>query len=461
MSGKATLITQGTQLSLRRVPRKVKNLIDEGGMSVFNSEEFAYLVNVGIGGQAFWVTFDTGSSDLWVVSSGCADPDCQGVPVYSPSTSATLHTSGIFFRLVYLLGSVQGTVASETVTLGAIQIVSQTFALANETNGLFLRTTGNSGILGLSFPPAAAIRPTAGTTVLDNIFSHLGESDRFFAFKLGRNGNFSDPSVANSSFTIGKLDPSIVDASNGTAQITYFPVFKTHSSPYDYWKLPIVNLTINGFSLSLTASLVPGAPSPIGVLDTGTTLILGPTLDVKTFWDSVGTGGSTRFNAQSNLWEVRCDRAVDVRFSFGQGDEGREYAVHPEDISWAEGGQGNGWCMGGVQVNDGVTSGDWLLGDVFLRNVYVVHHGPTSSKPPLVGLLSLTDPHTALTDFQTARGLDPAPPPSVANRSSSGQWTEDAKIASAMSAVGGFLLGGLVAVCCKVGRRSRRATARW
>jgi hypothetical protein len=39
MSGKATLITQGTQLSLRRVPRKVKNLIDEGGMSVFNSEE--------------------------------------------------------------------------------------------------------------------------------------------------------------------------------------------------------------------------------------------------------------------------------------------------------------------------------------------------------------------------------------------------------------------------------------
>jgi hypothetical protein len=124
-----------------------------------------------------------------------------------------------------------------------------------------------------------------------------------------------------------------------------------------------------------------------------------------------------------------------------------------------------------------VTSGDWLLGDVFLRvshdtpclhmlttfvqNVYVVHHGPTSSKPPLVGLLSLTDPHTALTDFQTARGLDPAPPPSVANRSSSGQWTEDAKIASAMSAVGGFLLGGLVAVCCKVGRRSRRATARW
>lgn len=131
-------------------------------------------------------------------------------------------------------------------------------------------------------------------------------------------------------------------------------MFKTHSSPYDYWKLPILNLTINGLLLPLSSSLVPGAPSAIGVLDTGTTLILGPTLDVKAFWDSVGTGGSTRYNAQRNLWEVRCDRAVDVRFAFGQGDEGREYAVHPEDVSWAEGGQGDGWCMGGVQVNDGV-----------------------------------------------------------------------------------------------------------
>ncbi|KAF8136149.1 aspartic peptidase domain-containing protein [Boletus edulis] len=304
MSGEATLITQGTQLSLRRVPRKVKTLVDDG-VSVYDSEEFAYLVNVDIGGQDFWVTFDTGSSDLWVVSSGCAEPDCQGVPVYSPSASSTLHLSSILFRLFYLLGSVQGTVATEIVTLGAIQIVSQTLALANETNGLYLRTTGNSGILGLSFPPAAAIRPTTGTTVLDNIFSHLGDSNRFFAFKL--------------------------DTLNGTAQqITYYPV-----------------------PLSLSTSLVPDAPSAIGIFDTGTTLILGPTLDVNAFWESVGTGGSTRYNAQTNLWEVRCDRAVDVRFTFGQGDEGREYAVHPEDISWAEGAQEDGWCMGGVQINDG------------------------------------------------------------------------------------------------------------
>lgn len=238
-------------------------------------------------------------------------------------------------------------------------------ALANETNGLYLGATGNSGILGLSFPPAAAIRPTTGMTVLDNIFAHLAENERFFAFKLGRTSTLAGPSAANSSVTIGKLDLSIVNASGDAAQITYFPVFKTQASPYDYWKLPLLNLTIDGHALPLSDSLVPGAPSPIAILDTGTTLILGPSLDVNTFWESIGTGGSTRYNPKTNLWEVRCDRAVDVRFAFGQGDDAEEYAVHPEDICWAEGGQGNGWCMGGVQANDGVR--DMNASEVFGR----------------------------------------------------------------------------------------------
>jgi len=108
-----------------------------------------------------------------------------------------------------------------------------------------------------------------------------------------------------------------------------------------------------------------------------------------------------------------------------------------------------------------VSSGDWLFGDVFLRNVYVVHQGVTSSKPPLIGLLSLTDPQTALTDFQNARGLDPAPPPLILDRRRPEQWTKDAKIANTVSAVGGFLLGGLIVVCYKAKRRSGRASARW
>ena len=63
----------------------------------------------------------------WVVSSSCANADCQGVPTYSPSASSTLHLTDTSFKLVYLLGSVQGSVATEIVTLGTVQIVAQTF----------------------------------------------------------------------------------------------------------------------------------------------------------------------------------------------------------------------------------------------------------------------------------------------------------------------------------------------
>ena len=236
-------------------------------------------------------------------------------------------------------------------------------AIADETNELYLGFTGNSGILGLSFPPVAAIPQAVGTTVLENVFAHLADADRFFAFKLGRDNSFGDSSTVNSSVTFGQLDSSIMDA-YGMGQLTYFPVFKAVSGPYDYWKLPILNLSINGLLLPLSPSLVPGASSPIGILDTGTTLILGPTLDVNGFWESVGSGGSTRYNAETNLWEVRCDRAVDVRFAFGQGNGGREYVVHPEDISWAEGKQKDGWCMGGVQINDRVCERTrWIFWD--------------------------------------------------------------------------------------------------
>ena len=86
--------------------------------------------------------------------------------------------------------------------------------MANETQGLALSSTGNSGILGLSFPFEASIPDTSGTTILENLLSPFNDSDRYFAVKLGRDG-------ANSSFTIGELDPTVA---NSPDDITYTAV---------------------------------------------------------------------------------------------------------------------------------------------------------------------------------------------------------------------------------------------
>lgn len=417
MNGRDTSIAQGMRIPLRNV-------------------DVAYLLKLDIGGHDFWVVFDTGSADLWVASTDCTTEDCHGVPKYSQAESHTLNLSGEPFNLNYLSGSVVGIVGTETVEFGWYQIASQTFALAEQTSGLNLADMGNSGILGFAFPSIAAIQPALGTTVLENIFDHLGDERRFFGYTLGRNtGTGSDSSI-----TIGELDSSIVNDSN---QLSYFPVFRTTHSPYDFWKLPIQSLTINSLSLPLSHSLVPGADSPIGVLDTGTTFMLGPAVDVEIFWSTVNVGNSVRYNNDSQKWEVRCDRAIDVRVRLGGEDAALEIPLHPEDVSitWDSVDE-DAWCTGGLQANDGVNSGDWILGDSFLRNVYVIHQAASSTRPALIGLLNLTDPQTALLDFQKIRGQDPIPLPtsSVLGQLSRPQ-TRDIVIAIAVCASGGLIIG--------------------
>lgn len=337
------------------------------------------------------------------------------------------------------MGSVLGTVGTETVTLGPYEISSQTFALANQTSGLGLSNTGNSGILGLSFPLAASIPLTSGTPILGNLFTHFDDQHRFFAFKLGRNES-QDISYSDSSLTIGELDSSLT---NDTSQFVFTPVFASTPNEYDFWKLPIQQITINAQVLPLSRSLVRGAPSPIAVLDTGTTLILGPTGDVDAFWYAIGTGGSTKYNQNTQTWQVRCERAVDVRIKLGNSDTAKEYPLHPEDVSWAEGETHDGWCTGGIQANNGVDSGDWLLGAVFLRNVYVIHQGTTNSSPPMIGLLNTTDPSTALAEFTSSRGPDPAPPPSMLRAGSSATEVRDTVATCVVCGVCGFLIGAI------------------
>lgn len=189
----------------------------------------------------------------------------------------------------------------------------------------------------------ASIPDTAGTTLLENVFATFNESDRYFAFKLGRD-------QTSSSFTIGQVDSMLA---KDTSEFTFTPVYPaaTHGHTYDYWKIPIHAITINSTTFDLSPSVIPGADTPIAVMDTGTTLILGPSADVDRFYNSIG--GAKKDNVQ-NQWQIRCDRAISVGFVLGEGNSKKEYVIDPADLSWQEGGREGDWCMGGVQPNDGV-----------------------------------------------------------------------------------------------------------
>ncbi|TFY65036.1 hypothetical protein EVG20_g5737 [Dentipellis fragilis] len=358
----------------------------------------AYIAHISVGGQKLGVILDTGSSDLWVVSSNCTGIDCSGVAKYNATSSLSL--SSYNFKLAYLIGTVSGSIGFETITLGSYQITAQVFAIANETRGLNLSSAGNSGIMGLSFPLSAAIPATAGKTILENMFAYFDEAHRFFAFRLGRSSD-------DSTFSFGQLDSMLSNSTNDFTRTAVYTGTGRHST-LDYWKLPLHAITLNSSTSisSFTPSRVSGSATPIAVLDTGTTFILGPTKDVDAFWAAVGASRKLG----SGQWEVQCTRAVAVGFVLGDEHTKREYVIDPEDVSLADGSPEEGWCTGGIQASDGVNSGDWILGDAFLRNVYVTHHGATAHQPPQIGLLNLTDPHSTLARFQSERGHDSSDP---------------------------------------------------
>ncbi|KAF9648998.1 acid protease [Thelephora ganbajun] len=354
-----------------------------------------------VGGQTFMVILDTGSTDLWVVSSECTEDDCKSVPSYNETTS--LFKTNTPFRLNYLMGSVTGEVAFETIMLGNYRISSQVFALANRTIGLYLSDTGHSGILGLAFDSQASIRLTTGQPLIKSLASHLPEESRYFAVGLSR-------SESGSSFTIGELDPVYA---NFTEEFTWSDVYVNpgQGQAYDFWKVPLKGISINGTFLEpLTESKVVDSPTPIAVLDTGTTLMLGPTIDVQYFWRTVG---ESRQNSNGQ-WQVLCNRGMVVKIVLGGNGIESEYVMHPGDVNWMDGGKeedaSGKWCIGGIQANDDVNSGDWLLGDIFLRNVYTVHKLETPTSPPQLGLLSTVNIEQALSEFWEERGEGRFPP---------------------------------------------------
>ncbi|KAH9842834.1 aspartic peptidase domain-containing protein [Rhodofomes roseus] len=403
-----------------------------GDVSLSNSNEYAYLVDVGIGGQTFEVLLDTGSSDLWVVSSNCTTQDCAEVPKFDTTDTANLTLSGAAFHLGYLLGSVTGSIVADTVALGSYEVSSQVLALANGTSGLDLSGTGYSGILGLTFPAEASIAGTYGQTFIDNVFASLDEDDRFFAYKLGRN-------KTDSSFAIGQLDPTYA---NSSSNFTYIPVSSagTNDGQYNFWKVPLQYITINSTRFDLSKTSVSGASTNIGILDTGTTLLLGPSADVERFWQSVGNTRNT-----DSGWQVRCNRAAIVGFVLGDGDNQQEFVLDPADVNWEPGSQQDGWCMGGIQANDGVFSGDWLLGDTFLRNVYAVHHAATNASSHRIGLLGMTDPTAALAQFRAVRGDDTTAPGQVHSRAPRSTQLTGADVCG-VAVVCGFVFGVILAL---------------
>ena len=90
--------------------RQSEALTDQG-----QDEEWTGTISIGTPAQSFVIDFDTGSSDLWVPSTGCSGLTCALKDKYNPAKSSTSSKKTGTFSIEYGDGStVSGPIYTDT-----------------------------------------------------------------------------------------------------------------------------------------------------------------------------------------------------------------------------------------------------------------------------------------------------------------------------------------------------------
>ncbi|KAL5535120.1 hypothetical protein ACEPAF_3214 [Sanghuangporus sanghuang] len=405
-----------------------------------SSAVYTVPVTVGSNSQPFNLQVDTGSSDLWIASKSCSSKPCTSNKprLYDPSSSST--PTNTDFHIQYLSGEVDGPIVWDTFTIGGYSIDNQALAAASNVVNESL-SDSFSGILGLALPLNSVIGKTIppgtnsvpdGATLMSNLFgtqpADQAPTQFFYSVLLSRPNIDRIPSVLG----IGR-HPSNDLLSDGLTiepeHIEYSDVVSENNGVL-FWKAELRGITVyvNGTAKNIDLGpSVTGSVFPEAVLDTGVPYIISTPQIANAVWGALGISPANDGN-----YYVPCTTPINMTITL---DDRSEIPIHPLDLT-AVPGSGGSTCTGLFQQSSVLALpygfGDIILGVPFLRNVYTVmaykpvdtngvvgNSGDTSISPRL-GLLNLTDPATALDEFNTVRVLNKPLNGNKSQQSSSG-----------------------------------------
>jgi len=294
-----------------------------------NYDDILYVGNISIGTppQYFQVVFDTGSSNLWIVSAKCKDMACRNKMAYNSSQSTTYIPNGEPIAIEYGTGSMVGFLDSDTVSVAGINVKNQIFGEATSL-APFFQDQPIDGILGLAYP---AIAEDYVTPVFDNMIKQGLVAKPIFAFYLD-----STAGDTRSEIILGGVDRSLFKG-----PITYVPV-----ASQTYWQISLEGVIVNGKEVS-NCNKCPA------IVDTGTSLIVGPPESVTPLINAIGPVKPDCSNMQS---------LPTIFFNL----KGSLFPLPPQVYVIKDEGE----CFLGIEPADGIPL--WILGDAFIRNYFTV-----------------------------------------------------------------------------------------
>ncbi|KAF8961369.1 aspartic peptidase domain-containing protein [Flammula alnicola] len=378
------------------------------GIPVTNQDDDASYfgtITIGTPPQSFAVILDTGSSDLWLAGTSCKSCT-SATPLFQTSQSSTFQggastigttgtTIGSRIQITYGSGQVTGLLSSDTVSMGGFTIPNQNFLdvddLQSDQGGSLL-DGAVSGIMGLAFSTIASTRATPFWQALVN-GNQLSTPE--MGFWLERTNNPQIQDVPGGVFTLGGTNSSLF---TGDVEFINMPV----TTP-SFWLLAVSSITVNGKSVTISTN------TALSAIDTGTTLIGGPTTDVANIWAAVPNSGPSP--SSPGFFNFPCSTQVVVTLSFG----GKAWPISAADMNTGPEPNDNTKCIGaifdlsqGTNIEPGSGNPSWVVGDTFLKNVYSVFR----ATPPSVGFAQLSS-------AAGGSGAGPSAPPASTGASAS------------------------------------------
>ncbi|CCO37027.1 hypothetical protein RSOLAG1IB_11901 [Rhizoctonia solani AG-1 IB] len=315
-----------------KVKRQAEALIDEEDDLLW-----AGTVTIGTPGQSFLIDFDTGSADLWVPSSSCKTSGCSPHKKYSASASSTSASKSGTFSIQYGDGSTaSGPIYSDTVTVGGLSATGQYFSPVTSESSSFA-SDPEDGIMGLAFKSISSI---GQPTIIDNLYSQGKISAPTFSFRLATTGS--------------ELYLGGANTAKYTGSITYAAL-----TSKTYW------LTTGSSSVGSTVGY-----SGAMIIDSGTTIIVGPTASISSWWSKVSGAAacSTSVCGTTGYYTYLCASPPTVSFTFN----GAKFTIPSSDFNLGTIDNAGTRCVGAIVGTSGVPDNAWIVGDTLMKQTYTV-----------------------------------------------------------------------------------------
>ncbi|KAI9486452.1 MAG: aspartic peptidase domain-containing protein [Benjaminiella poitrasii] len=304
-------------------------------------------ISVGTPSQKFNVVFDTGSADLWIVSSQCKSDICKNHKKFNYHASNTYNKIGSKeddtntsengnINIYYGTGSMNGHLGEDIVSLsdGRITIKNQVIADAVTISREFIGSPFQ-GIFGLGLQGLSSSQDYS-PPFQSMVEQHLLDEPVFAIY---------------SQHKAGEIDFGGIDTTRFTGSLSYEKVIDK-----SYWMIKLNNARFGSVQFNERKAAI----------DSGSTLIIMPRKDAISYHKQIPGAISNG----DGTWSFPC-KVVNKLKPLTMKAANTVFQIPANKLFLIPISSTSTSCLSGVSTDE--EEGDtWILGDVFLRNFYTV-----------------------------------------------------------------------------------------